>query len=188
MVALFSVFICNAQNDTTIFNVMKKVETSDYVLSVPDRWVKTSTIESTGAERRFEFTDVGLPHVINNNPLVATFSLRKMECDSAKAAIEFLLGEFTGLPDRITQTGLNYQLDTLTIQSGEEATRIYTHYYRRSKVFNYTRFDLVAYSKKRKAAYMLTALFQYKDPTYQWESDLHMKAYMERIFKTLLLR
>ncbi len=181
-------FTATAQNDSTIFNVVKKVETSDYVLSIPERWVKTSTIESTGAERRFEFTDVGLPHLINSNPLTANFSIRKFECDTISAAIDFILNEYISLPDRITAAGYNYVTDTLQIASGEQATMISTHYYRRSKVFNYTRFDLLAYSHKRKAAYMLTAVYQYKDPTYASETDLKMKAYMLRIFKTLLLR
>ncbi|MFN8287873.1 MAG: hypothetical protein U0V74_14040 [Chitinophagales bacterium] len=177
-----------AQTDSTIFNVVKKVETTDYVFSVPERWLKTSTIESTGAERRFEFTDVGLPHVINSNPLTATFTMRKFECDTVTAAIDFVLNEFVSLPDRITAAGYNYTKDSLQIASGEQATLISTHYYRRSKVFNYTRFDLVVYSHKRKAAYMLTAIYQYKDPTYACETDLKMKAYMLRVFKTLVLR
>lgn len=185
---LLCIGVAHAQTDTTIFNVLKKAENNEYVFSVPDKWTKLPQIDNAAIDQKYEFTDVGLPHLVGTTPLTANFILRKLECDSSNAAVDFIINEFTSYPDRITPAGYNYLTDSLQIASGEMATLLTTHYYRRTKVSNFTRYDLIAYSHKRKAAYMLTITFQYKDPTYMCEVDLKMKRYATRVFKTLLLR
>jgi hypothetical protein len=47
---------------------------------------------------------------------------------------------------------------------------------------------MVVYSAKRKAAYMLTVTYQFTDPSYACDTDLHLKNYAQRVFKTLQLR
>jgi hypothetical protein len=185
---LFITSLLSAQTDTSIFNVIKAVEANEYLFRVPERWKKVSQIESSPIDQKFEFTDIGLPLKVNDAPLTAFLILRKLECDSLRQGEDFIINEFTGYPDRVNQAGETYEKDTLTIASGEKATLIHSHFYRRSKVSNFTRYDLVAYSPKRKAAYLLTITYQYKDATYRIEADLKLRQYALRILKSLVLR
>jgi hypothetical protein len=178
----------HAQTDTSIFASQKRVEVAEYIFSVPERWKAIPQIDATSKDRKFEFTGVSLPETVNNAPLTANFMLRKFVCDSLPVAEDYIISEFTTFPDRVTPAGYNYERDTTHILSGEKARLYYTHYYRRSKAFNFSRMDMIVYSKKRKAAYMLTAIFQYKDPTYATENKLLLRAYVLRVFKSLLLR
>lgn len=177
-----------AQTDTLIFRNIKKVETNEYVFNIPDAWKPQNHLDREMRDQRFEFTDIGLPHVINNAPLTAFFTLRYLPCDAQSVADSFIISEFKSYPDRVAPPDYDYSTDTLLIASGEMALFYHTHYYRRTKASNFTRYDMVVYSAKRKTAYMLTATFQYKDPNYMLEADLRLKAYMLRIYKTLLLR
>ena len=185
---LFATLDLKAQTDTTIFAVQKRIETTEYIFSVPDKWRKIDAIDQSSKDRKFEFSEVSLPKIYNNSPVTALFSLRKYVCDSARAAEDYVASEITSYPDRITPPGKNYERDTMHIESGEKGVFFSTHFYRRTKISNYTRYDLVVYSKKRKAAYMLNITFQYKDPTYGIEKELKLKQYTERVFKTLSLR
>ena len=185
---LFTCTNLDAQTDSTIYSVQKKVETNEYIISVPEKWRKTDAIDQSSKDRKYEFSEVSLPKLYNNSPLLATFSLRKYVCDSIRAAEDYVISEITSYPDRVTPPGRNYEQDTISIESGEKATFISTHFYRRTKVSNFTRYDLVVYSKNRKAAYMLSITFQYKDSTYGIEKELKLRQYAERVFKTLLLR
>jgi hypothetical protein len=178
----------SAQTDTSIFKVIKGVEANEYVFQVPENWKKVPQIPNAPIDQKFEFTAVGLPLTINDAPLTAFLILRKLECDSIQAGENFIISEFTGYPDRVNQMGETYEKEPLVISSGETATLIHTRFYRRSKVSNYSRYDLVAYSAKRKAAYMLTITFQYKDPNYRVEADLRLRQYCIRVLKTLVLR
>ena len=190
LTALLSIVVVTllAQKDTTVFSNIKKVETNEYVLSIPEKWNNVPQLDASSKDQKYEFTDVALPHLYNNTPLTATFILRKMECEKKSEGENFLITEFTSYPDRLCPAGYNYESDSLQILSGETASLFNTHYYRRSKVSNFSRFDLVAYSSKRKTAYLLTITYQYKDPTYIIEADLKLKQYALRIFRTLLLR
>ncbi|MDB5281324.1 MAG: hypothetical protein JWO06_399 [Bacteroidota bacterium] len=178
----------NAQVDTTVFAAQKKVETAEYVLRVPELWRKLPDIDASSRDRKYEFSEVALPKMFNKTPLIAQFSLRKYVCDSIRAAEEFVVSELTSFPDRITEPGRNYAKDTITVESGEKAIIISTRYYRRTRVSNYSQFDMVVYSKKRKTAYMLNVTFQYRDPTYGIETDMKFREYALRVFKTLVLR
>jgi hypothetical protein len=180
--------LLSAQNDTTIYNVIKAVEANEYLFRVPEKWKNIPQIENSPLDEKFEFTTVGLPLTWNDAPLTAFLILRKLESDSIQQGENFIVGEFTGYTDRIQPAGETYEREPLTIASGEEATLIHSRFYRRSKVSNVTRYDLVAYSAKRKASYILTMSFQYKDPNYRVEADLNLKRYALRVFKTLVLR
>ena len=183
----FSLF-ASAQNDTSIFRSIKHIEANDYVFSVPEKWTAFLQQQNGPQLQKLEFTDVALPHVLNNSPLTAICLFRKIDCDSIRAAEEFIVTEFTSFPDRVTPPGYNYTTDTVTIATGERAILYSTHYYRRSKASNFTRYDLLAYSAKRKGAYVFTVTYQYKDPNYMVEADYKLKQYALRIFKTLVLR
>lgn len=185
---LFLVLSASGQTDTSIFNTIKKVQANDYVFSVPEKWTWYQQQRNGPQLEKLDFTDIALPHLINGAPLTATCIFRKIACDSLRAAEEFITTEFTSYPDRVTPAGFNYLVDTLIIASGEQAIFYSTHYYRRSRVSNYTRFDLLAYSPKRTGAYVFTITFQYKDPTYQLEADLKLKQYVVKIFRSLVLR
>ena len=176
------------QNDTSVFSKMKKVEVNEYVFEVPEKWKSPTALDVSSKDRKFDFTGVGLPGNVNNAPLTASFTLRKYECKSIKAAEDYLLSELTSYPDRVTPPGYNYEKDSMQIASGEKAALFSTHYLRRSKLLNFTRVDMAVYSKKRKAAYMFTVIYQYKDPTYAIEKELNFRQYAVTVFKTLLLR
>ena len=180
--------LLSAQNDTTIYSVIKSVEANEYLFRVPEQWQNVPQIENSPIAEKFEFTNVGLPFKFNDAPLTANLILRKFSCDSLQAGIKFITDEINSYPDRVAPAGESYETDSLLIASGEKATLIHSRFYRRSKVSNFTRFDLVAYSQKRKAAYLLTIIFQSKDPTYMAESDLKLRQYATRILKTLVLR
>lgn len=177
-----------AQTDTTVFSSINTIETNEYTFQVPDKWRNVPQIDAASRDQKFEFTDVALPHIINNAPLTAIFILRKVEGEKRADGENFIVTEFTSYPDRIAPAGYTYETDSIKIGSGETATLLTTHYYRRSKASNFTRYDLVAYSDKRKANYLLTITYQYKDPTYAIEFNLKLKEYAKRIFKTLVLR
>ena len=178
----------NAQTDTSIFNAMQKEESAEYVLSIPNLWHFQAGMDASSKDRRFEFTGIALPAEFNHTPVTAIFTLRKLDAKTLKEAEDYVLNEFTNFPDRITQSGYNYDRDTLTIASGEKAQIISTHYYRRTKASNYSRYYLFVYSEKRKASYVLTATFQYRDFNYTLPTSAGFKPYMYRIFKTLVLR
>ena len=119
---------------------------------------------------------------------MATLTLRKVTAKDKSEGESFVINEFTSYTDRLTPAGYNYETDSIKIASGETATLISTHFYRRSKVSNFSCFDLVAYSNQRSVAYVITITYQYKDPTYIAEADLKLKQYALRIFRTLKLR
>jgi len=183
-----SALLLDAQTDSTIFNNLHNVETTEYVFSIPNQWRYEASVDASSKDRRFDFSGVSLPAEVNHTPLVAYMQLRKFPCINAKQAEDYIVSEFSLYSDRITPPGFNYNTDTLTIASGEKANLFLTHYFRRTKASNYTRYDMVVYSTKRKAAYILTATFQYRDPTYSLEANLKLKEYMYHVFRLLVLR
>ncbi|HWB64759.1 MAG TPA: hypothetical protein VG603_14685 [Chitinophagales bacterium] len=187
MLLLFFSGFLPAQNDSVFLN-MKKVETTDYTFSIPEKWKKTDQLDVSTKDIKFDASGVGLPLQYNNANLSATFTLRKIACDSLRTAEDFVISEQTSYPDRTTPAGQNYVTDTFTLKSGEKGHIIFTHYYRRSRQSNFATYILLAYSKKRKAAYCLTMVYQFTDPTYGIEEKLGLKKYAGQVFKTLVLR
>lgn len=192
-ISLFSILIvlsisAYAQRDTSVWNTITKTETNEYIISVPDKWNRYVPLDQSTKEYKFEFTNVAIPAQINNAPLVATCTTRRFATDSVQRAIDFVLGEFTGLPDRITQAGYNYDVEDFTNNNGQKGTVITTRYYRRSKVSNYTRYDYITYSPKFKTAYIVTITYQYKDPGYMCETDHKFREYAFRVFKRFMVR
>lgn len=190
LIVVFTIYlsVSMGQTDTTIFNSLHNVETNEYVLSIPQRWQYVPSVDASSKDRKYDFTGVSLPEEVNHTPFIANLQVRKYECTNIKQADDYVLSEFSLYPDRITPPGFSYLRDTLTISSGQPADLFLTHYFRRTKASNYTRYDMVVYSAKRKAAYILTATFQYRDPTYAIEDSLKLKQYMWRVFRSLLLR
>ena len=188
VVLILAALNTSAQTDSSIFNSLKKVEVAEYVFAVPQAWGKTDLIDISSVNRKFNFTGVGLPENFKGSPLTACFELRKNICDSLRPAVDFVLNELTSYPDRITPPGQNYTKDTLAITSGEDGVLFSTHYYRRTKALNYSRYDCIVYSKKRRAAYLLNVTYQYRDSSYSIENDLKLREYALRVFKSLILR
>ena len=181
-------FLMKAQNDTSVFTKQKEVATSDYVFLVPAQWRNIPEIDISSKDKKYEFAGVGVPDEHNHFAVTATLNLRKYECNTINAAADYVISEITSYPDRVTQPGHNYETDSVKIKSGEEAILYSTRFFRHTKVSNYSRFDLIAYSKKRKAAYMFTITFQYRDPTYAFETDNKLRQYALRFFSNILLR
>jgi hypothetical protein len=177
-----------AQNDTAVFNKQQAVTTSEYVFYVPAQWKKAEQIDISSKDRKFDFSGVGLSTEFNHAPVTATFTLRRYECPKISVAEDYVTNEITSYPDRVTEAGHNYATDTLRILSGEKATLYSTRFFRRTKLANFSRFDMVVYSTKRKTAYMFTVTVQYRDPTYAFEADNKLKQYAIAVFKTVLLR
>jgi hypothetical protein len=181
-------FLAKAQTDTSLFNIRQEVATSDYVFYVPKQWKNIPQIDISSKDKKFDFTGVSLPTEFNHVPVTATLTLRKYECQKLSAAQDYIISELTSYPDRVTEPGCNYETDSVKILSGEKATLYSTRFLRRTKIFNYSRYDLIAYSKKRKAAYMFTVLIQYRDPTYAFEADNKLEQYVLNVFESVLLR
>ena len=181
-------FSVNAQNDTSVFNKQKEIVSSDYVFSVPSGWKNIPEIDISTKDKKFEFNGIGLPAEFNHFQVTATMVLRKYECSKKNTAEDYVITEITSYPDRVTPPGHNYETDSLKILSGENATLLSTRFFRRTKVCNYSRYDLIAYSKKRRAAYMFTITFQYRDTTYAFETDNKLKQYALKVFGNILLR
>jgi len=187
VVSYLSLYV-RAQNDTSVFTKQKEVATSEYVFRVPEHWKNIPQIDNTSKDRKFDFSGVGLPEECNHFPVTATLTLRKYECNNISSAEDYVVTEITSYPDRVTQPGHNYETDSMKVLSGEKATLYSTRFLRRTKVFNYTRYDLIVYSQKRKAAYMFTMTFQYRDPTYAFEKENNLKKYALKFFSNILLR
>jgi hypothetical protein len=181
-------FILKSQNDTSVFTRQIPVSTSDYVFLVPDQWKNIPGVDISSKDRKFEFNGVGLPLEYKYASVSASCILRKYECKSIKTAEDYVITEFTSYPDRVTQPGHNYDTDSMKILSGETATLYASRYLRRNKMSNFSRFDLIVYSAKRKAAYMFTITFQYRDPTYSFEKDNKLREYALQFFKNITLR
>lgn len=181
-------FFLSAQLDTTVFLSTKKMQTTEFVLDIPELWRNTPYLNAGSKDQRYEFSEVSLPRLYKNTPVVAVFTLRKFECAGIRYAEDYVVSEFTSYPDRITADGYNYTRDSLVIASGETAALYHTRYYRRTKALNFTNYYLVAYSEKRKAAYMLTITFQYRDTSYEAEEAMKFKEYVLRVLKTFVLR
>jgi hypothetical protein len=177
-----------AQTDSVRFGEMKKVEINEYVIPLPAKWKKIFKTDEANKEQKFEITGVGLPETLSGEPFTASFAMRRFDCTSINAAEDFVQGELTSYPDKITPKGSNYERDTLFIASGQMATLFSTRFYRQTRHFNFSRFDLVVYSTKRKAAYLLKIIYQYKDPTYAAEKTYALKEYAVKIFGGLVLR
>lgn len=192
-ISLFSILLvlsitAYAQRDTTVWSNVTKTETNEYIITVPHKWTKFVPLDQSTKEYKYEFTNIGIPAQINSAPLVATCATRRFATDSIQRAIDFVLGEFTGLPDRITQAGYNYDIEDFTNYNGQKATIISTRYYRRTKVSNYTRYDYIQYSAKYKTAYIVTITYQYKDSSYMCETDHKFRDYAFRLFSRFLIR
>lgn len=185
---LLSFFSINAQSDTAVFAKQVPVETSDYIFMVPAGWKNIPEIDISSKDRKFDLTGVGLPTEYKFAPVTANCILRKYECQNIIAARDFIIIEITNYPDRVTEPGCNFDTDSMKILSGENATLYSSRYLRHTKKSNYSRFDLVVYSKKRKAAYMFTITFQYRDPTYAFEADNKLRQYALQFFQGILLR
>lgn len=180
-------FVAKAQIDT-VFSSTKNFESTEYVFNIPSTWKHIDKIDQSSKDEKFDFTGVGIPTEYKMMPLTASFTLKKHAFDSLPPALNYVINEITAIPDRVTPAGENYKQDTLTIASGQTIPFLSTHYFRHSKVSNFTRFDVIAYNKKRKAAYVLTALFQYRDPSYGVENTLKLKEYVTKVFRSLILR
>jgi hypothetical protein len=180
--------VAQAQADTSIFKDIKKVEMMEYLFTVPQRWRKIDPVDNATKDKKFDFSGVGLPDIYKSTPLTATFTLRVHNCDSIQPAVDFAINELTSYPDRLTPPGKNYSRDSMTIASGDTGVLLGTDYYRRSKSANYTIYELILYSKKRKAAYILNVTYQYRDSAYTAAADLRLKQYALRIFQNLILR
>ena len=188
LILLNTSLLLNAQVDTSVFTIQKKVETSDYVFLVPGQWKNIPEVDISSKNKKFEFSGVGIPAEYKYASVLATCGLRKYECKSINSAEDYIISEFTSYPDRETEPGHNYQTDSLTILSGEKAVLYSSRYLRHNKKSNFSRFDLIAYSPKRKAAYMFTVTFQYRDPTYAFEAENGLRQYAVQFFKNILLR
>ena len=185
---LFVCYSVIAQTDTSIWRTTRYVERNEYVFSVPERWQRVDQTDQAYITEKFNLSGIALPVQINDAPLTAYFTLRKVACDNIAFAENYIVSEFTGYTDRTTAPGYNYDTDSIVIKSGQRATFYNTRYYRRTKVSNYSRYDLVVYSEKHKCAYLLNFTFQYKDPTYYCETQYLFKDYAVRVFKSLMLR
>jgi hypothetical protein len=180
--------LAHAQNDTSVFTKQKEVSTSEYVLMIPEQWKNIPGIDISSKDRKYSFSGIGLPEEFNHVPVSANLSLRRYECNKIAVAEDYIISEMTSYPDRVTPPGENYKTDTLTIKSGETGALYSTRFFRHTKVYNFSRFDLIVYSPKRKAAYMFTIVFQYRDPTYAFEKDNNLRQYALRFFSNILLR
>ncbi|MBL0308250.1 MAG: hypothetical protein IPP77_00670 [Bacteroidetes bacterium] len=180
--------LLSAQLDTMVFRSTKKIQTTEFTLDVPERWRNTPYLNAGSKDQRYEFSEVSLPLVYNNTPVTAVMTLRKFECANIRQAEDYILTEMTSYPDRVTSGNFNYSRDSLVIASGETATFYHTRYYRRAKASNFTNYYLVAYSEKRKAAYMINITFQYRDSTYEAEEAMKFKEYVLRVLNTFVLR
>ncbi len=83
--------------------------------------------------------------------------------------------------------GYSFTTEIFQISSKETALLFTNHCYRKTKVSNFTRYDLPVYSEK-KVLYLFTALIKYKDNTYQIEDELQLKKYVSRVFRTIHMR
>jgi hypothetical protein len=187
MLLCTSVFT-KAQSDSTVFAKQKEVATSEYVFMVPNQWTYIPGIDISSKDRKYEFTGVGIPKEFNHFTVTGTLNLRKYDCSNINAAEDYVVTEITSYPDRVTPPGRNYETDSLKILSGEKAILFSTRFFRHTKVSNYSRFDLVVYSKKRKAAYMFTILVQYHDSTYAFETKYNLRQYALKVFSSITLR
>jgi hypothetical protein len=181
-------FSTYAQADTSVWRTTKYIERNDYIFSIPEKWQRVDQTDQAYITEKFNFNTIALPVQVNDAPLTAYFTLRKVKCDDIAFAENYVVSEFTGYTDRTTAPGYNYDTDSINIKTGEKATVYSTRFYRRTKVSNYSRFDLVAYSAKHKYAYILTVTYQYKDPTYYCEGQYMFKDYALRVFRSLQLR
>lgn len=183
-----SAFLASAQADTSVWRTTKYIERNDYIFSIPEKWQRVDQTDQAYITEKFNFTTIALPVQVNDAPLTAYFTLRKVKCDSITFGENYVVSEFTGYTDRTTAPGYNYDTDSIQIKTGERATVYSTRFYRRTKVSNYSRFDMVVYSEKHKCAYLLNITYQYKDPTYYCEGQFMFKDYALRVFRSLQLR
>mgnify|MGYP000943663208 CR=1 FL=1 len=177
-----------AQTDTTIWSAIQKAQANEYMFSYPDRWKKYEFANSATKELKFDFSGVGIPAMYNSSPVTGMFSMKINQGTNQNSMEDFVITEINSVPDKVQGPGKNYYVDTLTIQSGEKGILYSAHYYRRSKAFNISRYDMVVYSEKRNTTYWLSSIIQYKDASYKLAEELKLKAYLSRVYQSLLLR
>lgn len=186
--AVLCALVTNAQIDTAVWKVEKKIEDNRYVLNLPNDWKKVPLTEGSGLEYKFELTGIGITTTSNSAPVTAFFTITRTKGNDLKAAREAVINEFMVFNDRVMEPNYQYDSTTLTIRTKQTGDMLHTRYYRRSKVSNYSRYYFNIYSEKADAVFTLTMTFQYKDARYDLERSNRFREYAERTFRNMELR
>jgi hypothetical protein len=175
-----------SQNEIDIWTTTDTISTNVYEFQVPKVWRNLSEMlsEGKGPEQYFEASGKGLPVSFNGGPVQVTVFLVKLDESSLKDAKNGVIEGYFSNPDRVFKNEKDYSEDTITLADGSEAVLLNTRFYRESKGFNQSRYDLATYSKKYKTVYMFTVSIQYIDDTYSFEKDYDLAEYAKRLFET----
>lgn len=174
--------ICFSQTDTTIWNDIKEVDGTDYVISVPAIW-REIDFKSTGLLNYYEASGLAFPLTYNDNPVIVITCLVKMKNKTGIENVkESIQSGYKNNKDRVFPENFSYETEEVTLKSGEKAYIINTRFYRKSKGLNQSRFDLGTYSEKTGNAYMYTISIQYSDDTYEFEEYFKLKDFARKLY------
>ena len=175
-----------SQNNNDIWTETNTISTDLYEFQVPTAWRNLNKMlsEGQGPEQYFEASGQGLPVSFNGGPVQVTVFLVKLDDSDLMDAQKGVVNGYFSNPDRVFKNKRDYEEETMTLADNSEAVLLNTRFYRKSKGLNQSRYDLVAYSKKHKTAYMFTVSIQYVDDTYAFESDNYLKDYAKKLYST----
>ena len=175
-------FISNAQFDKHIWDNLDTIKTDSYQLQVPSGWRHLPSLGGQGPEQFFEASGVAFPRMYNGAPVMVTIFVVKQDGKDLEECKDECFKGYRENDDRQFPKDFQDGQEKIQLTSGQQAYFLNTHFYRKSKGLNQSRFDLVVYSDNAKTGYLYTISIQYSDDKYKFENDNDLTGFSKKLF------
>lgn len=176
------------QINKSIWDSLRTIETDYYQLKIPYNWREIPPREGRQTELMFEGSGLVFPSSFNGYPVILTIFMVKQEASDLEDCKNKCLRAYRANQDREFPADFNDGELKIKLQSGQEAYILNTHFFRKTKGLNQSRFDLILYSNKAQCGYMYTISVQYADKQYKFESDNNLSEFAKQLYSYVLLK
>lgn len=176
------------QVDQAIWDSLKTVTTENYEFKFPFRWRQFPMGGQKGPEQMLEASGLALPAMVNGSPVMLTIFIVKQDGKDLDECKDKCLSGYRENPDREFPEKFKDGQEKIKIASGQDAFILNTRFYRKSKGFNQSRFDLVVYSDKAKAGYIYTVSIQYSDNDYLFETNNQLADFAKKLYSYFTIK
>lgn len=186
MVAMIVTQTAYSQIDNSIWDSLKTVSNDYYELQVPYKWREIPGDVRT--QLFFEASGLALPPFIDGSPVIVTVFLYKEDGTDLEDCKDKDLKSFRDNPGREFPENFEDKQRKTVLKSGQDAYILNTHFFRKEKDLNQSRFDLVSYSEKAMTGYVFGVSIQYDDKEYNFEKDKKLAAFAKKLFSYFELK
>jgi hypothetical protein len=177
----------NVKAQTELGELVAKT-TDNFSLKIPKSFREVEASWENAPIYFFEGSNTILPSTHNNQPVVVTVFLVKIEGNSLEECKKNTLDGYTTSPDRVFPAGFTHGVQKYKLSSGQQAYITNTRFYRKSKSLYQSRYDLVVYSAKAKTGYLYTFSVQYADKEYLFEGQYKLPELAKKLYSNFSLK